>query len=164
MIDKKESLNAWARNETSLIWHRYSAMIVCNSVLLGFLASLFSAANPSFDIGLLGSFFGLAAAILWWLMTSYGWLILHIMIDSACKELIPIYKKRRKRVLIPRPTWCTAHALISLFYFAYFYIGWRCAKELGHGNKFFWTYSLISGFLFLFLLIYSFTRLSIKRK
>ena len=56
-----------------VVWSRYNAMVVADTVLFGFLTQ----EHVPCLVKIWGSVTGIAVTVCWWLLTSYGWSLLH---------------------------------------------------------------------------------------
>lgn len=96
-----------------VVWSRYNAMVVADTVLFGFLTQ----EHVPCLVKIWGSVTGIAVTVCWWLLTSYGWSLLH-----AEKAVTKKYKDWRGKSLLGKsqdPIWWCAHAVIWIFYSAY---------------------------------------------
>ena len=66
-------------SERQTIWQRYNVMLGANSIVLAFLAFTGRTKGEL----LIGSLFGMALSVIWWVMTESGWRLLAMRIRTA---------------------------------------------------------------------------------
>ena len=126
--------------ERDLVWSRYNALVVAATVSLGFLAQL-DAANAL--LGFAISVLSLLVTLAWLLITSYGWNLLHELMepvktdktdktDNTEPDKPDVYLERYKAWLDRHwgnrsqdPIWWYSHAVIALFYVGFLLLGAR---------------------------------------
>ncbi len=59
--------NLWVDTD-QLLWSKFNALLVANSILLGAVAFFLSGSKPSLIIPVMASFAGFLVTVLWWLM------------------------------------------------------------------------------------------------
>jgi hypothetical protein len=69
-------------SERNAVWQRYSAMLIANSIVFGFLAKQ-SVDQTSFIIP--GSILGIMLCFFWWLLTEDGWKFFNIYSEQATR-------------------------------------------------------------------------------
>ena len=126
-MENEEKLIKCADNEKNLVWTRFNALLVANAVWLSFVTLWAVSSNGKSSItpiqGLIWSSAGLVLAYVWWLLTSYGWSLLHAYLDEIPNQIEhAVYKRWRSRVWKNRvqdPIWWCTHIVIILFYWSY---------------------------------------------
>lgn len=118
-MDENE-LVGFASHEAELIWSRYNAMVVADTIFIAAIAAI--AKDKSWAFG--GACAGILLTAIWWLLTSAGWSLSHAMIyaiDGQPQGPIRVYQQWRNRVwrYYADPIWWLAHAVIGLFYVVY---------------------------------------------
>lgn len=141
---------------TDIVWSRYNAMVVADTVLLGFLGS----SNEEM-LFVPGAIAGIGITVFWWLLTSYGWSLLHA--EQPVTDRYVAWRSEFFLGACQDPIWWFAHAVIWLFYFAYaglllFYLNRANAACALTGAVVTVVLSV-----FLLLLWYTLTRLRIRR-
>lgn len=95
-----------------LVWSRYNAMVVAATVLLGFIAQ----DEVPCLLKIYGAVMGVVATVLWWLLTSFGWSLLHA---EGVKQSYTDWRSKFLLGKLQDPIWWSAHFMIWLFYLAY---------------------------------------------
>lgn len=120
-----DDLLAFASHEADLIWSRYNAMVVADTIFIAAIAAITTNTGLAFA----GSCVGIILTAIWWILTSAGWALSHAMLDAigqgdtgTNKTPVRVYQDWRSRVW-PRcyadPIWWLAHAVIGMFYLVY---------------------------------------------
>ncbi len=118
---KKMKINTAPQSEeANLIWNRYNAMIVANSISMAVLTGALSN-DISNRGGFLISFMGVIIVSLWWLITSFGWHLLHTHLGLNGSDSKTYHKWRKQFSIVKKqdPIWWCAHLLIAVFYLAH---------------------------------------------
>ena len=112
----------------NLVWTRYNAHLVANSIVLGFIGHLV-APSPTVDqsrvVPMVACLFGLTLTALWWRITSAGWSLMHSWLSvMPANERPPEngYEKWKKVCNVQGrqdSIWWGAHLVILIFYVAY---------------------------------------------
>lgn len=156
-----DALNA----ETQLVWARYNAMVVANSIILGFIGVSFIAVAQNFapkelTFGL--AFGGGLLDYLWLFMTSLGWSLSKRFLQNTSGPIKDIYEKWYKepwhQFLGCGAIWWCTHAIILLFLTGYIALAVWQSLEIWQKTPFWPWLSILTGTLaFLGPLILLFT-------
>jgi len=120
----------------NLVWTRYEAFLVANSIVLGFIGQLVSdGAAESPVVRLVACVFGLLLTALWWWITSAGWSLMHSWLSVMPDDELPPengYKNWKDKCRVQGnqdPIWWAAHLVIWIFYVAYVLLLFRFAND-----------------------------------
>lgn len=135
-----------------LVWSRYNAMAVADTVLISFLGS--SNTDP---LLIPGAIAGIVVTVLWWLLTSYGWSLLHA--EGVPQKYVDW---RSKFPFEQDPIWWSAHAVIWFYYFAYGGLLWFYLDKKAPTCAVAGTVAAVA-IVFVVLLSYTLIKLRIRR-
>ena len=76
--DVREEAADHVREEASLVWSRYGAMVVAATVGVGLLGQIaIGQSDDSHRLGAIISTLAASTTLVWWMLTSYGWSLVH---------------------------------------------------------------------------------------
>ena len=110
-----------ANHEADLVWSRYNAMVVADTIFIAAIAAI----TQNTCLAFAGSCVGILLTAIWWILTSAGWALSHAMLNAAGENpttSVRVYHDWCNRVwrdCYADPIWWLAHMVIGLFYFVY---------------------------------------------
>ena len=121
---KDDDLLDFAGHEADIIWSRYNAMVVADTIFIAAIAAI----TENTCLAFAGSCVGIILTAIWWIVTSAGWSLSHAMLHAIGNEgkaagtPLGVYQAWCSRVwpgCYADPIWWLAHAVIGLFYLVY---------------------------------------------
>ena len=117
---KDDDLLDFAGHEADIIWSRYNAMVVADTIFIAAIAAI----TENTCLAFAGSCVGIILTAIWWIVTSAGWSLSHAMLHAIGNEgkaagtPLGVYQAWCSRVwpgCYADPIWWLAHAVIGLF-------------------------------------------------